>query len=433
MKLPKSTICLLVLSAALAAFLIPAWAGGPLSVTGINATEQGKPFRWSLDPIPYRTDLGKLGNQSNSAANTLVAEAFQVWQDVGTATIHMQNEGSLNDDITKSNYLIFMNGIGACEDSSQPINSIVYDVDGSIIKDMGMDENSTLGFSGIICLNEVTGVFTRGWTVMNGRFIDGSAPSANHSTSTLEEFKSVFVHEFGHLLGLDHSQINLNCLTDISCPAADIAGLPIMFPVLLDTETSPLKPDDKAALSLIYPSNSFASTTGRIQGRVLFSDGQTPAQGYNVIARLVSNPRSTAVSCVSGFLFTAAAGNSLVPGIGNDTESIYGSRDQNLIGYYDIAGLPPGEYKIEVEAIYNSGGTPFISSSGVGPIGNDLYFQFKMPGTCDLQYLKYPSSSSDSCSDFTTISIGAGMTVNTNTDVIFLGTPPRFDAWEDEP
>jgi hypothetical protein len=419
--------------AALAAMVIPSWAGGPSYVTGINATEQGKPFRWALDPIPYKTDLGRLGNQSNSAANDLIAAAFQIWQDVGTATVHMQNTGPLNYDVTGLNIDTFMNAIGDCTDSSQPINSIVYDVDGSIITKMGMDNNSTLGFSGIVCLNEATGVYTRGWTVMNGRFIDGSAPSANHGTATLEEFKSVFVHEFGHLLGLDHSQLNLNCLTDISCPAADLAGLPIMFPVLLDSATSPLKPDDKAAISLIYPSNSFASTTGRIQGRVLFSDGQTPAQGYNVIARLVSSPRSTAVSCVSGFLFTAGAGNSFVPGFGQDTESIYGSRDQNLIGYYDIAGLPPGEYKIEVEAIHNSGSIPFLNSSGVGPIGNDLYFQFKMPGTCDVQYLKYPSSSSDNCSEFTAVSVGAGMTVNTNTDVIFLGTPPRFDAWEDEP
>jgi hypothetical protein len=47
---------------------------------------------------------------------------------------------------------------------------------------------------------------------------------------------------------------------------------------------------------------------GRIQGRILFSDGQTPAEGYNLIAHQVENPRVIAVSLVSGFLFTSNAG-----------------------------------------------------------------------------------------------------------------------------
>ena len=295
-----------------------------------------------------------------------------------------------------------------------------------------MDNNSILGFAGMVCADDAAGVLTRGWSMLNGRFIDGNANTSSHSTVTLDVFKTAFIHEFGHLLGLDHSQVNLNCFTSTSCSTEDWAGLPMMFPVLLENSPAVLKTDDIAALSTLYPAAGFSSTTGRIQGRVLFSDGETPAQGYNVIARLVGDPRRTAVSCVSGFLFTAGAGNSLVPG-GNDTELFYGSRDQTLIGYYDIAGLPPGDYTIEVEAINNSGELPFVGSSGVGPIGTDLGFQFKMPGKCSLQYLNYPSSPSDSCYTQTTVAVGAGIIVNTNTDVIMLGTPPRYDAWEDGP
>ena len=58
-----------------------------------------------------------------------------------------------------------------------------------------------------------------------------------------------------------------------------------MFPILLDNATNTLKTDDVAAISALYPASNFSSTTGRIQGHVLFSDGITPAQGYNVIAR----------------------------------------------------------------------------------------------------------------------------------------------------
>jgi hypothetical protein len=306
----------------------------------------------------------------------------------------------------------------------------VYDVNGSVLNALGYDNNSVLGFAGIVCTDDAAGVFTRGWSVMNGRFIDGNPRTPSHDTVSLELFKTTFTHEFGHQLGLDHSQINLNCLTDISCPREDLAGVPMMFPVLLDEELPYLKTDDKAAISVLYPSDSFSSTTGRIQGRVLFSDGQTPAQGYNVIARKVGDSRSTAVSCVSGFLYTAVPGNPFEP----DTyDQFYGSQDKTLVGYYDIPGLPPGEYTLEVEAINNSGSNPFVRGSSVGPIGAEFDFQFTMPGSCQLQFLNNPSSPSDDCDAFTTVTVEAGETVTTQTDIIFLGTPPRYDAWEDGP
>ena len=168
----------------------------------------------------------------------------------------------------------------------------------------------------------------------------------------------------------------------------------------------------------------------------MFSDGLTQAQGYNVVVRSVDSPRDTAVSSVSGFLFTPADGNPFVPppdevtGLRNDTYVEFGSRDPALIGYYDVAGLPPGQYTVEVEPIHNSGYTAFVGDSGVGPIGDYLGFQYKMPGRCDLQFLHNPSSPGDGCSDYTILNISAGQDLNVNTDAILLGTLPRYDAWE---
>jgi hypothetical protein len=432
MKLRRKVICFLVLLTMSSVCLMPLWAGGPLYVTGPSANQPGQPYRWALSPIPYTTDQGGLGNQTNAQANDLVSEAFQVWHGADSANISFQNAGQLSYNVTASNILPFENALYGCQNTSQPTNAIVYDLDGSIIAALGMDPNSTLGMSDPICSNDATGIYTRGWAVLNGRFIDGQPDSASHASVPLDTFKAVFVHELGHLIGLDHSQINLNCLTDVSCPAEDLEGVPVMFPILLDGADATLKTDDLAALSVLYPASNFSSTTGRIQGRVVFADGRTPAQGYNVIARLEGDPRRTAVSCVSGYLFTAGAGNSLVPFFYSE-EQFYGSHDQSLIGFYDLPGLPPGTYTIEVEAIYNSGDIPFVDGSSVGPIGAYLGFQYKMPGTCSLQYLNYPSSPSDSCSAKSTVIVGAGITVNTNTDVILLGTPPRYDAWEDGP
>jgi hypothetical protein len=431
MKIKRKIVAVLVLMIMPAAGILPVWAGGPLLVTGPDSNQPGIPYRWNLSPVPYLTDIGGLGNQSNTQANSLVTEAFRVWQNIDTADIRFQNAGQLSYDVTATNILIFNNAIRSCRNSTQPTNSIVYDVDGSIITALGMDNNSTLGFSESLCTDDAAGAYTRAWVVLNGRFIDGQPDSPNHSSVTLDEFKGVFVHELGHLIGLDHSQINLNCLTNSSCPSADLAGLPIMFPILLEEADDIPKTDDIAALSAIYPASKFNTTKGRIQGRVVFSDGITPAQGYNVIARLEGNPRATAVSCVSGYLFTAGVGNDFAPSELNE-EQDYGSQDPSLIGFYDIPGLPPGNYTIEVEAIYNGADYAFIDGSSVGPLGQFFGFQYKMPGTCSPQYLNYPSSPSDGCSAKSIITVGAGITVTTNTDVILLGTPPRFDAWEDE-
>jgi hypothetical protein len=423
-----------ILLAVVLTALIPAQAGGPFYVTGPASTQPGKAYRWTLSPIPYQTDQGGLGNQSNAQANALVSAAFQVWQTVSTANIAFLNSGQLGYDVTATNIGTFYNAISGtnCSDTSQPTNAIVYDLNGGIIAALGMDNNSVLGFASSICANNAAGVYTRGLAVLNGRFIDGQPNTTSHRTVSLDYFKATFIHEFGHLIGLDHSQVNLNCLTDASCAADDLAGVPTMFPVLMDLSQATPKTDDIAAISTIYPASNFIATTGRIQGRVFFSDGLTQAQGYNVIARLVGNPRRTAVSCVSGFLYTAGAGNLLVPG-GNDGNIFFGSRDQTLLGYYDIAGLPPGTYTVEAEAINNSGIRPFVEGSSVGPIGAFFGFQFKMPGSCSLQYLNYPSSPSDVCSAKSTVTVGAGTIVNTHTDIILLGTPPRYDAWENGP
>ena len=415
-----------------AMLVLHAVAGGPSYVTGPEAIQPGQPYRWAGNSLRYKTDLGNLGNQSNSQADELVASAFAIWQNISTADIHILNEGKLGYDVTASNILTFQNSIGACSDTSQPVNSIIYDLDGSIMTELGFDKNSTLGFSGIVCSNDIAGYYARGWSVMNGRFIDGQPNSPTHSSLSLGEFRGVFIHEFGHLLGLGHSQINVNCLSLSGCSAADQAGVPVMFPILLDLSQATPKTDDIASMSVLYPASTFASTTGRIQGQVFFADGRTPAQGYNVVARQVGNPRSIAVSCVSGFLFSAGVGNPLVPN-GMDSSYFFGSHKTSLIGYYDIPGLPPGTYTVEVEELNNSGPTPFIYESGVGPIGEYAGFQYKLPGTCNPQYLNSPSLPTDSCNARTNVAVGAGQVLNSNTNVIMIGTPPRFDAWEDEP
>jgi hypothetical protein len=318
---------------------------------------------------------------------------------------------------------------------------VIYDTDGSIIDaTQGTGQsNLILGFAYPTCLTSdtVNNFYNRGLALMNGK------------GTTDAELDAIMIHEFGHMLGLDHTQVNVECLNFFGCSSDALVGLPTMFPILIDeAEMTTPATDDIAGLSALYPETvndlangkvPFATTTGTITGRILFSDGATQAQSFNVVARQVDDPSTLgldeskiiAVSSVSGFLFTADNGNPIVPYPGI-SPSLNGSRDKTLIGYYEIPGLPglpPGNYTVEVEAIDGS----FTAGSGVGALGS-LGIVFPMPSTAcpDGEFYETGDTNNDICSDKTPIPVGAN-TQTDNINIILNGTPPRYDLWEDGP
>jgi hypothetical protein len=389
-------------------------AGGPLFVSA-----QGEAIRWATSqPVGYHTDLGNLGAQNKETADAFVAEAFDVWEDVTTARISFTKAGDLSVDVTAANYFDLDEDLDSELYTKTPV---IYDVDGGITDlEFGAgSSNHVLGFAGYFELSPDGGI-TNARVVLNGKFIDGLPDSQSNPEISLELFKEVVIHEFGHFIGLDHSQVNVEVLENGPLDPDAMAGLPIMFPFLITgTGIQPrpsLAPDDIAAISAIYPTGSFRTHFGRIKGRIFFSDGETPAQGFNVIARKVGESKRVAVSTVSGYFFTAHAGNEVV----DDSGSPFGSREQALIGEYDLPGLPPGSYTIEVEAI--------DPGFDIGPMGL-LGFQFPIPGNCRLEYWNASESEADACDEKSEISVGA-KDVKIDRDIILNGTPPRLDAWE---
>jgi hypothetical protein len=266
---------------------------------------------------------------------------------------------------------------------------------------------------------------------LNGRFQDGIDTGQYNLEITAAEFDMAFAHEFGHFIGLDHSQINMAVQYEPAgaCSLDILAGLPLMFPVLwCQARTTaglpPLAPDDLAWVSRLYPETAnnppnqkpFASAYGTIRGSILFSDGVTPVQGVNVIARDTANPQRVAVSVVSGYLFTGDVGQD-VTGT-NDGGSVLGSRQGLLMGTYDLS-VPPGTYKVEVESVYAG----FIGGSGVGPLTPPI----ANPGS--NEYWNTNESATDSPSDSSPIQVTAGGVVS-EINIILNGTPARFDSFE---
>jgi len=222
-----------------------------------------------------------------------------------------------------------------------------------------------------------------------------------------------------------------------------------MFPVLfcaarVDSGLPKLSPDDTAWISRLYPSASFATAYATISGTIFFSDGQTPAQGVNVIARQVDDtgtPQNeslrVAVSVVSGYRFTgnpgqtvtanylpcSPAGSTNCPASGfleGNPGSQFGSKNVGLAGTFDILVPAGASYTLQVESVDGD----FSGGSSVGPLDPP----FLLPGV--PEFWDSNESAFDDTTASTPIPTSPGEIIN-NKNIILNGTQPRFDDFED--
>jgi hypothetical protein len=411
----------------------PAHAGGPLLVGGapLGFGPDAQPFTWdTTNPINYTTDGGMLGTLSETEANDRVATMFQVWADVSTATIGFNRAGSImSAGVFTDGDVDTMEEFDAVEGScnSRTQSPIVYDADGSLFDDLVGDPN-VIGFAGICFLAlDSSGRINAAIAALNGKFQDGVGPAPGDPELSANEFDAVFIHEFGHFFGLDHSQINQECLASLGgCldGSDETFALPTMFPFLIRglEESMGVHPartlarDDIAWVSRLYPViPDFNDNFGTITGTIFFSDMETPVQGVNVIVRNVADPQ-IAVSVVSGFLFTGNPGQSVT---GTNPGSSFGSRTPTLIGFYRIPGLPPGNYTIEVESI----NLAFEGGSSVGPLNPPI------PSPGPAEFFSSPEDDTDGGASGIAVMVVANTTTS-GIDIILNGTPPRFDQFE---
>jgi hypothetical protein len=434
-----------------------AWAGGPLFVGSNTFGTDGKAFTWdpSAMPIKYRVDGGPMSARSNgtvvidnNAGKIRIASMLQTWSSVTTASVSFQNAGTILtasgfSDGDVSTAAEFNAVFGSCQTGGQ--SPIVFDATGSILQQLGIDPH-VIGFSSQ-CKLSTAGFIVSDIVFLNGGFLNGSGLQINNN-----QFDEAITHELGHLLGLDHSQINLDLFTNFNgtCDADRRAGLPLMFPVLfcparVDSGLPRLSPDDTAWISRLYPSSSFATAYATISGTVFFSDGQTPAQGINVIARQVDDSGTTqnessrvAVSVVSGYRFTGNPGQTVTanylpctpPGSTNcpasgflegNPGSQFGSRNAPLAGTFDISVPAGGSYTLQVEAVYPG----FDGGSSVGPLDPPFWIPGSIP-----EFWNTDESAFDDPTSFTAIPTSPGEVI-TNKNIILNGTPPKFDGNED--
>lgn len=412
--------------------------GGPLDVGSPKIGISGVPMTWdpAAMPIHYRVDPGPLSKTpsgsvviNNATGIARVDSMFNTWKTVPTALLSFNDDGPLkasgaytggpvsNGSNSVSNFNALLT---SCRNGEQ--SPVIFDPDGNLFGQLGLSAG-IIGFAFSCAFDSVGGHITAAGLALNGIFQDG-IPSNFELTAA--EFNQAMTHEIGHFLGLDHSQINVEVLNEqpLKCNADDAEGLPLMFPVFIcqDRVTagfSALAPDDTAWISKLYPVTSSAngktitsSAYGTISGTVYFSDGLTAAQGVNVIARQVNNPRRVAFSVVSGYLFTGNPGQTVTcqdplnptPATCSNLGSSFGSHNPAQIGTFDIP-VTPGNYTVQVESI----NPHFRGGSAVGP----LRVPIPMPGAAPVSF---------------TVIVQAGTPAFVN--ITLQGTQPRFDAFE---
>ena len=269
---------------------------------------------------------GTLGARSKAQADAIVNAAIAMWTNVPTATITLSRGPDLPVDVTVANYSGYLNNF------SDGLSPVVYDTDGSIVDTLlGTGaKNSVLGFAGSAWYGAPTCRYAEGRAVING-FL-------NVSDTTLT---NVLAHELGHLIGLDHSQLD-------SSQGLASANYPLMYPIAY-RNTPTLGDDDTSAVSQLYPDATVPAAFGTLNGNFRLADGVTPVKGANIWVR--ENTTGKVYSNVSDYLMQ-----------GN--------------GAFQML-LPPGSYTLHAEAIDKQ----FTSGSSVGPYaetGTDPSFQAPM-------------------------------------------------------
>ena len=306
----KRNLALLVLLAVAS----PALAGGPLLIYD-PATRT--PYHWPAGNVNVYMDSGTNGFLTNAQSDNLTTNAMNEWTNVPTAYFSAVNAGKikLNNVVTDITAANAGQVISYPEGHDAPNGGgiyVIYDTDGTICSNFFGFPPGVLGVATPEFTQPGTPLITESWVVLNGAAIDPSDTSPYPGAS----FGGVYTHEFGHTIGLAHTQTNgaaiffLDNIGPGGCSplAANpaVSQMETMYPFIDPTpgtgsglyEATVEQLDDVAALSDLYPTAGWPNNNATISGKIFSTDGVTEVTGVNVIARRLTDPNGSCTSAM---------------------------------------------------------------------------------------------------------------------------------------
>ncbi|MGH7456161.1 MAG: hypothetical protein ACRENG_32705, partial [bacterium] len=271
------------------------FAGGPLELFAPGVPFAYGPITFGLfsGNVPFKTDRGGLGFLTKAQADALAIGSMAEWTAVPTASLTLAFAGDITDefgmplgvDIDETNFdLVFgvFNGGGI---------DVVYDETGAIFDALFGPGSGVVGFGPPEFFYNDVPEIAESIALLNGSFVDPGDVNPFPGAS----FQGDFTHEFGHTVGLAHTQTNGANLffgdntAPEDCPSpgtATLADAETMYPLADVTpappggtsygrETATIDhPDDETALSELYPEAGYFDLP-TITGTVFASDGVT--------------------------------------------------------------------------------------------------------------------------------------------------------------
>ncbi len=458
-----NTIQRMTLAALACASLSPAFAAGPLA----NCSD-GVPYLWANggQNITWNPDQGNLGGLAKAAADELVGDSFDQWQNVASSTISYAQGPDLPVDVDVTNFVDYLEA-----PAPDGLSAIVYDDTGEIFELLFGPDSGVLGFAGPEFGDPATCTITEGYSFLNG---------PEFQPANLGVGYGIMVHEFGHFSNLAHSQTNGGILLGLAVGTPEPSGpapastfgvptvadfvnneyietmYPFIFGAQFGTETPAL--DDISSISRLYPAPTYFAATASVSGSILGPNGTLRLSGVNVIARNVANPFLDAVSALSG-----------------DFTDATDPATSAIVGTYRFTGLTPGaQYAVYVDEILDGGfsttprnlpgpeefasgaaesnadtpGTfaPIVAAAGTTRSGVNVIFNLPRPGepldVGDDGFVElFPSFPIDFCGEryaslFVngngSVTFGRGDSVVSESTLAHLSGPPRIAGlWDD--
>lgn len=342
-------------------------AGGPWN---IDPNGSGQPQRienwtviWKADPGRFSTKYSNQDALSNpinpDAPENLekgwIIPLFRKWQEaklrvtrneiVSTVSLTFIYQGLLEEDVTAENYKRYwctpLENPEKC--LNLPYSLVLFDADGEMMRDLGFDPDRIVGLGRPLRADANGLSYKNAAIILNGKRLDKGDIDPRG-------FKAVILHEIGHMLNLDHAQVNPETehrvRYDPKDPADQGREIPTMFAELRSPYQLSLHTDDRVVISMLYPRKEFSEKFCTITGEILDREDQG-MQGVNVVARNVNDPLE-ARSMVSGVLYPLCTTN----------------------GEYFLHGIMAGEdYRVTYEPIKLVSHDP---ASGLEPWGANL-------------------------------------------------------------